>query len=119
MTARKQLSTQVRLPPALFKRVRELAVRHGLEYGAVVQRLVDPKVADPVTQLLSLQEYLKRYGRELEDAIEAVNNDPRVVQEAVEVLAELEQSFRRAFRHLPGDELAVEEVEETEGEDDE
>ncbi len=118
MPSHRQPSTIVRLPPALYKRVRELAVRHGLEYGEMVQRLVNQKggSTDPLSQLYGLQEYLKRYGRELEDAIEAVNDDPRVVQEATVVLTELEESFRRAFRHLPGEEPSGP---ADEGEDDE
>ncbi len=122
MARQPQLSTQVRLPPELFKRVRRLAAQHGLEYGEMVQRMVTgrPGRTDPLSLLTEVQTYLKRYGPDLEEAIEAVGDDPEVVQTTAEWVGDLEESLRRAFKTLPEADTAAELPGQTdEAEDDE
>lgn len=105
----------IRVPPALMKRIRRVALRAGLTYGEAVEQMIEGESArmDPYTALVNLREYLDSYGEDLADAIaqEAGKVRARCVERARSALDELEGEWPG---ELPDDEDEDEDEQEEE-----
>lgn len=97
------LSTQVRLPIPLYKRVVRVAALRGLGHGEAVQLLVEKAIgADTLSRMMDVRALLGRHRGELQKVLEAQGRDPGAVDAAIDALTVVESAWRDEDRQYPG-----------------
>lgn len=85
----------MRIPPALLKRIRRVALRRGLTLVDALRWMIEGKETrmGPVTAMAELASYLEQYQEELEEMIGEDGGDVACIARAIDALSDLESDW--------------------------